>query len=189
MNEMLPEQRRALILERLNERGSLTIDELARQFGVSAMTIHRDIDRLARDGLARKVRGGVLPAASDPNQPPGGQARCAMCGKTVPRRTAWVVTPNEGDQWQACCAHCGLLRLHHVPGRQLVLAADFLYGQMVNAYQATFVLGSDVTLCCVPSVQVFATRHDAQRYQQGFGGELLVFDEALAAMGESHHGH
>lgn len=194
MNELLPEQRRAQILQWLNERGPLTIDELAHQFGVSAMTIHRDIDRLAGDGLARKVRGGVLPAADHLIQS-GGQARCAMCGKVAPRRTAWVVTPDEGDQWQACCAHCGLLRLHHATGRlhatgrQSVLAADFLYGQMVNAYQATYVLGSDVTLCCVPSVLVFATRHDAERYARGFGGELLDFPSALAAVGESHHGH
>jgi hypothetical protein len=105
----------------------------------------------------------------------------------VPARTAWVVTPNEGEQWQACCAHCGLLGLHHATGAQSVLAAEFLYGQMVNAYQATFVLGSDVTLCCVPSVLCFATRHDAERYGIGFGGELLDFQAALAAMADSHH--
>ena len=188
MDSRLPDRRRAEILEWLNERGSLTIEALAERFGVSAMTIHRDIDRLAADGAVRKVRGGVLPAA-DPAQGSPTQARCAMCGKAVPRRTAWVVTPNEGEQWQACCAHCGLLRLHHATGRQSVLAADFLYGQMVNAYQATYVLGSDVTLCCVPSVLCFATRHDAERYARGFGGELLDFPAALAAVGESHHGH
>lgn len=189
MDEVLPEQRRAQILEWLNERGSLTIDELARQFGVSSMTIHRDIDRLEKDGLARKVRGGVMPAADAPGQVTPAPGRCAMCGKPAPRRTAWIATTDQGEQWQACCAHCGLLRLHHATGRQSVLAADFLFGQMVNAYQATFVLGSDVTLCCVPGVLCFATRHDAERYARGFGGELLDFREALAAMGDSHHDH
>ena len=189
MDEILPEQRRAQILEWLNERGSLTIDELARQFGVSSMTIHRDIDRLEKDGLARKVRGGVMPAAEAPGMTTPAQGRCAMCGKAMARRTAWIATTDQGEQWQACCAHCGLLRLHHTAGAQSVLAADFLFGQMVNAWQATFVLGSEVTLCCVPSVLCFATRHDAERYARGFGGELLDFREALAAMGDAHHGH
>ena len=189
MDSRLPDRRRAEILEWLNERGSLTIDALAERFGVSTMTIHRDIDRLASDGLVRKVRGGVLPATDEPARAAATQARCAMCGKAVPRRTAWVVTPNEGEQWQACCAHCGLLRLHHATGRQSVLAADFLYGQMVNAYQATFVLGSDVTLCCVPGVLCFASRQDAERFRQGFGGELLDFAGAMAAVADAHHAH
>lgn len=189
MDNRLPEKRRARILEWLDERGSLTIEELAGHFGVSAMTIHRDIDRLARDGMVRKVRGGVMPAVDDPARTATGQGRCAMCGKLAPRRTAWVVTSNDGEQWQACCAHCGLLRLHHATGRQSVLAADFLYGQMVNAYQATFVLGSDVTLCCVPGVLCFASRQDAERFRQGFGGELLDFAGAMAAVADAHHAH
>ena len=186
MDDRLPEQRRAQILEWLNERGSLTIDEMARRFGVSTMTIHRDIDRLAREGAARKVRGGLMLPA-DPSSARPTPATCSMCGKPVPSRTAWVVTPNAGEQWQTCCAHCGLLRLHHATGSQSVLAVDFLYGQMVNAYQATFVLGSDVTLCCVPSVLCFATRHDAERYTRGFGGDLMDFQGALTAMADSHH--
>lgn len=187
MDEIVPERRRELIREWLGAEGFLAIDQLARRFGVSTMTIHRDVDRLARAGLARKVRNGVTPVVDDSAQASASQARCAMCGKLVPPRTAWVVTSNDGEQWRACCAHCGLLRLHHVAGRQSVLAVDFLYGQMVNAFQATFVMGSDVTVCCVPSVLCFATRHDADRFRQGYGGELLDFDAAMAAMADAHH--
>ena len=188
-DEMLPEERRRLITEWLSERRSLSIGELARRFGVSTMTIHRDVDRLAREGVARKTRGGVLAAEEGADASPWPLGRCAMCGKRVPRRAAWVATPESGEQWQACCPHCGLLQLSHATGRQSALAADFLYGRMVNVYEATFVVGSDVTLCCVPSELCFATRHDAERYRQGFGGELLDFGAALAAVGEAHHRH
>ena len=58
---------------------------------------------------------------------------------------------------------------------------------MVNVYQAAYVLGSDVTLCCVPSVLCFASRPEAERYQRGFGGQVLDFDAARAALGQAHH--
>jgi hypothetical protein len=31
------------------------------------------------------------------------------------------------------------------------------------------------------------TRHDADRFRQGYGGELLDFDAAMAAMADAHH--
>ena len=185
MANLLAVERREMIVDRLREERSVSIEALAREFGVSMMTIHRDIDRLEMEGRARKVRGGVMAAEI----PQSTSSECAMCGKRVPRRTAWVITSEEGEQWQACCAHCGLLRLAHATGRQSVLATDFLYGRMVNAYLAAFVLGSDVDLCCVPGVLCFATRHDAERFRRGFGGELLDFAGALAAVSDSHHGH
>lgn len=56
--------RRDDIVELLIEQGSATLDELADQFGVSKMTIHRDLDFLEDDGLLRKVRGGATIEAS-----------------------------------------------------------------------------------------------------------------------------
>lgn len=188
MDNILPEQRRAMMMEWLQEERSLSIEQLAQRFGVSMMTIHRDLDQLAKTGAARKVRGGVMAVEDEPG---GGRIireRCVMCGKRVPPRTAWVITRDEGERCHACCAHCGLLHLNHAPGKQPVLAADFLYGQMVNALQAAFVMGSDVTLCCVPGVLCFASRADAEQFQRGFGGELLDFAGAMAAVVAAHHG-
>ena len=51
--------RRAQILLRIKEDGSVTIGELARLHDISNMTAHRDLEQLAREGLVERVRGGA----------------------------------------------------------------------------------------------------------------------------------
>lgn len=52
-------QRREVIRERLVRAGSVRIDDLARDFGVTVMTVHRDLNVLEAEGWLRKVRGGA----------------------------------------------------------------------------------------------------------------------------------
>lgn len=47
------------IIEQLMAAGTVALDDLARHFGVSKMTIHRDLDDLETAGMLRKVRGGA----------------------------------------------------------------------------------------------------------------------------------
>lgn len=54
-----PPQRRARILEQVRLRGGMRVSELAQLLGVSDMTIRRDLDALAGDGLVTKVHGGA----------------------------------------------------------------------------------------------------------------------------------
>jgi DeoR/GlpR family transcriptional regulator of sugar metabolism len=56
---MNPRERRDWIRDRVLEVGSVRIDDLAAELGVSPMTIHRDLDRLAEQGWLRKVRGAA----------------------------------------------------------------------------------------------------------------------------------
>jgi DeoR/GlpR family transcriptional regulator of sugar metabolism len=51
--------RRETIIELLLEQDSVTVRDLVERFGVSAMTIHRDLDSLESMGVLRKVRGGA----------------------------------------------------------------------------------------------------------------------------------
>jgi DeoR/GlpR family transcriptional regulator of sugar metabolism len=52
-------RRREAIRDRVVEAGAVRIDELAAEFGVTPMTIHRDLNLLEAQGWVRKVRGGA----------------------------------------------------------------------------------------------------------------------------------
>ena len=54
-----PDARRRALAEHVLSAGSVSAADLADLFGVSLMTIHRDLDELERQGIVRKYRGGV----------------------------------------------------------------------------------------------------------------------------------
>jgi nitrous oxide reductase accessory protein NosL len=61
---------------------------------------------------------------------------------------------------------------------------------MINAYQASYVIGSDVTVCCGPSTLCFAERIDAERFAAAFGGTAHDFAQAMDLLRAAHqHGH
>jgi DeoR/GlpR family transcriptional regulator of sugar metabolism len=53
------DERREEIADYIIKRGQVRIDDLVEHFGVSRMTIHRHIDRLAHQGVLRKLHGAV----------------------------------------------------------------------------------------------------------------------------------
>jgi DeoR/GlpR family transcriptional regulator of sugar metabolism len=67
---MISEERRRKLLQLIQEKGELSIDELSRRLQVSRMTIHRDLDNLAAAGMARKVRGGAAQLIVQPSSSP-----------------------------------------------------------------------------------------------------------------------
>lgn len=56
---MLGSDRRLYILERIAESGSVRIQQIADDLGVSAMTIRRDVKQLEEDGFLRRSHGGA----------------------------------------------------------------------------------------------------------------------------------
>jgi DeoR/GlpR family transcriptional regulator of sugar metabolism len=52
-------QRQALILRYVSDHKEATLTELANHFGVSQMTVYRDVERLERMAAVRRVPGGV----------------------------------------------------------------------------------------------------------------------------------
>lgn len=55
--QLRQQDRQRLISEAVAADGSVRIDELAKRFGASLMTVHRDLDQLQSRGILRKSRG------------------------------------------------------------------------------------------------------------------------------------
>ncbi|QZA33800.1 DeoR family transcriptional regulator [Hydrogenibacillus sp. N12] len=186
---MLPIERRATIRRLLFERKALKISELSAFFGVSEMTIHRDVRALVDEGIAVKTYGGIAllephrKEASPPPSPDDGPSRCVVCGKPVNPTLAYRLLLPDGRVDVACCAHCGLI--HHRRLRSTghagvyALVRDVLTHTTVPAEEATYVLGGEApAACCRPPVYAFSASGDAERFARGFGGVALRWAEA-----------
>ena len=87
--------RRARILEHIQTVGGASLAELARDHAVSAITVHRDLEQLSRQGLVERFHGGARAIAG----PGGGRIE-----------TAWDRRLREsGDAKDAIAAHARAL--------------------------------------------------------------------------------
>jgi DNA-binding Lrp family transcriptional regulator len=170
-----PHTRQRSILELVESRQMLTIQELADELGVSVMTVHRDLNKLANSGRLVKTHGGVaLPAPGTTGQVAGVGVCCAMCRRPVPERSAVIMQSARLGRLTACCPHCGLTLLERGTSEDLVLVTDFLNCHVISANDAIFLVGSDVESCCRPVILAFAGQNAAERFQRGFGGEMMT---------------
>jgi DeoR/GlpR family transcriptional regulator of sugar metabolism len=72
---MLARKRQTLVLEEIRRRGAVRVSELTELFGVSDMTIRRDLDVLASAGLVDKVHGGATAPGRLSADEPGFEAK------------------------------------------------------------------------------------------------------------------
>ena len=62
MNIMLTEKRHEYILQELKRKGSITVNEIKEELGISESTIRRDLNSLDEEGRLVKVFGGAVSA-------------------------------------------------------------------------------------------------------------------------------
>lgn len=75
---MLARQRQAYILDRVREDGGVRVSDLVRELSVSDMTIRRDLEFLADQGLIEKVHGGATALAGSAQFEPGFAAKSSL---------------------------------------------------------------------------------------------------------------
>ncbi|MFW6597257.1 LacI family DNA-binding transcriptional regulator [Propionibacteriaceae bacterium Y2011] len=62
---MFAEARRQVILRRMARDGEVTVAELAREWGLSRMTVRRDLTELEQQGRLRRTYGGAVPVRAE----------------------------------------------------------------------------------------------------------------------------
>src|SRR6201996_2159476 len=94
---MLARHRQSLILQAVRNDGSARVSDLTQQLGVSDMTIRRDLEVLAKDGLVEKVHGGAVLPGSHAGHEPGFEDKLVLERpekNTIARAAAALVRPN-----------------------------------------------------------------------------------------------
>lgn len=95
---MLAAQRQAVILKQLRASGGVKVADLTRLLGVSDMTVRRDLDTLARQGLLDKVHGGATTPRHSSTEEPGFEAKSARERaekRAIASAAAAMVQPGE----------------------------------------------------------------------------------------------
>ena len=96
---MLAAQRHSLILQEIAQRSAARISDLAETLEVSEMTIRRDIEQLAEQGLLEKVHGGATAVASKTTaiEPPfqSKSLREQIAKDAIAARAALEITPGS----------------------------------------------------------------------------------------------
>ncbi|WP_455353929.1 DeoR/GlpR family DNA-binding transcription regulator [Streptomyces sp. SYSU K217416] len=95
---LLAEQRRAMILDEVRRRGGVRVNELTRKLNVSDMTVRRDLDALARQGVIEKVHGGAVPVVEASTHEPGFEAKSGLelsAKEDIARAAAAMAVPGS----------------------------------------------------------------------------------------------
>ncbi|KAB1140947.1 DeoR/GlpR transcriptional regulator [Micromonospora sp. AMSO12t] len=121
---MLAQQRQAAILDRVRATGGVRVTELAAEYGVSDMTIRRDLEALHERGLLAKVHGGATVAGPGSTDEPGFRAKSVrqLAEKAaIAGRAAELVRPGAAVALSAGTTTAELARrLVDVPGLTVV---------------------------------------------------------------------
>ncbi|MEZ0324109.1 MAG: DeoR family transcriptional regulator [Hydrogenothermaceae bacterium] len=170
--------RKQEILKILREKREVTVKELSNIFGVSEMTIYRDVRELEKEGEIKRKHGYIL-LNTEENTEHLSLKTCPICAKPITRSHPYKIIVENLKVVEACCEHCGLMLHKKYEDKNVsALTFDFITEKPVNALDAYYVVGSSAVLCCSPSVIPFINKEDAMKFSKGFGGKVLNFVEA-----------
>ncbi|MCF6473356.1 DeoR/GlpR transcriptional regulator [Nonomuraea sp. MG754425] len=84
-------------MDALRTHDSVSVAELAAEHGVSEMTIRRDLDALARQGMVLRVRGGALSLLPGGEEPPFGvrERESVEAKRRIGEETAALIADGE----------------------------------------------------------------------------------------------
>ncbi len=108
--------------------------------------------------------------------------RCIVCGMDVSKypHTKYVVKTTTDEEFATCGVQCGLaLHLRLKEKFKSAVASDLLSNRPFDAQKGFYVYKSTAITDMAPGFISFVTRTNAEKFQMGFGGKVLTYQEAL----------
>jgi hypothetical protein len=94
--------------------------------------------------------------------------------------TKYMVMTTESEELFTCGVQCGLtLHLRLKEKFKSSMATDLLSNRPFDAQKGFYVYKSTVVTDMAPGFISFATRTNAEKFQKGFGGRVVTYQEAL----------
>lgn len=125
---------------------------------------------------------GLLPLFLMSSLSWGGEVRCAVCGMDTSKypHTKYVVMTVQGEELSTCGVQCGLtLHLRLKEKFKSATATDLLSNRSVDGEKAFYVYRSSAITDMPPGFIAFSTKTNAEKFQKGFGGKVVTYQEAL----------
>lgn len=162
-------------------QGYRNVKSLAQHFGVSLMTIYRDVRELEKEGRIVRKHGELLLREEAGDLVEESLPTCAYCTKPIEKRLEFTYRLKKRRIVRACCAHCGLLLYKNIKEEDIesCMTWDFINCKPLSCFSAWYVVGSTALPCCSPSAIAFASKEDAEKFAKGFGGVVLNFEKAV----------
>jgi DeoR/GlpR family transcriptional regulator of sugar metabolism len=122
------------MLERIQREGGVSVAELARTYDVSSITVHRDLEQLAGEGLIERVHGGaraLVPPPAELGRPMIATAwsqrvdQASAAKEAIAARAAELVAPGSTIFLDSSTSALGLARrLMEDPPNELTLVTS-----------------------------------------------------------------
>jgi len=169
-SRLLAEQRRRKILEFIEQKGQITVRELASRFSVSAVTARGDLDALCSEGLAIRSHGGAvrrLETGSDAGTSSKESQRFAEVARLAKVSLNTVSRIAQGNAKLAPAVQASVLAAARDLGVKLASknrTITFILGNRdtVNEFQSKVLLGAEG----------YCTRHDWALHFISFRSDL-----------------
>lgn len=112
----------------------------------------------------------------------GETAKCSVCGMDMSKypHTRYEVMTDDGKKHETCGVQCGLtLNLRLGKKWKSATASDLLTNRPFPVNEGFFVFKSSVITDMAPGFIAFKLRTNADKFANGFGGEVMTYSEAL----------
>ncbi|MCL4321610.1 MAG: hypothetical protein M1273_03175 [Deltaproteobacteria bacterium] len=166
-----------------------TVSEISGILNLSKMSVYRYVRALAHEGKISKTFNKLYPysEAEIAGEKSPVTGKCEICSKQITdERLKVVINFKDGRKLQFCCAHCAIIAAVHsvddLNSISSIMGMDFIYGNPLDIRNGFLLFKTDVIPCCSPPILVFARQSNAERFQAGFGGDIISFDDIISHM-------